>query len=69
MCIIIKPLEQLTGAASNNCSPGTSKKNSCGFFQRRHENAIAGAASNRAAPAATPPAISPVRKSDNDTPF
>jgi len=41
-------------------SPGTSKKNSCGFLLRHQANAIAGAANNRAAPAATPPAIAPV---------
>lgn len=40
--------------------PGTSKKNSCGFLRRHHANAMAGAANNRAAPAATPPAMAPV---------
>lgn len=45
---------------SHYFSPGTSKKNSCGFLRRHHANAIAGAANNRAAPAATPPAIAPV---------
>lgn len=42
-------------------SPGTSKKISCGFLRRHQAKAIAGAAKSKAAPAATPPAIAPVR--------